>query len=55
MDALPGELADTNSFFGFGLVYGLGPEPGVLSLDSEWLVLQLGARGTIAERRVVSD
>jgi hypothetical protein len=37
------------------LVYWLGPERGLMGIDSEWLVLRIGSDGRVAEYRVVRD
>jgi hypothetical protein len=37
------------------LVYLLGPERGMFSIDSEWLVIRFGPNGRVADYRVVSD
>ena len=37
------------------LVYLLGPERGLFSIDSEWLVVRFGADGRVAEYDVVRD
>lgn len=43
-------------YFGdWDLVYWLGPERSLLSLDSEWLVIRFGANGQVSEYQVVSD
>ncbi|MCP3732348.1 hypothetical protein M9978_18155 [Sphingomonas sp. MG17] len=42
-------------FRDWDLVYLLGPERGLIGLDSEWLVLRIGSDGRVAEYRVVRD
>jgi hypothetical protein len=53
--ALLGEPAPTPYFREYDLVYWLGPERGMLSIDSEWLVLRLDSGGRVSERRLVTD
>lgn len=53
--ALLGEPAPTSYFREYDLVYWLGPERGLLSIDSEWLVFRLTSTGRVAERRLVTD
>lgn len=42
-------------FSEWDFVYRLGPERGLMSIDSEWLVLRIGSDGRVAEYRVVRD
>lgn len=42
-------------FRDWDFVYRLGPERGLVGLDSEWLVLRIGSDGRVAEYRVVRD
>lgn len=53
--ALLGEPEETDYFREYDMVYWLGPERGLISIDSEWLVLRLSGDGRVTERRVVSD
>ncbi len=53
--ALLGEPRPTNYFREYDLVYWLGPEPGLMSIDSEWLVLKLNRSGRVSERKLVTD
>lgn len=53
--ALLGEPRPTSYFREYDLVYWLGPERGVISIDSEWLVLTLDAAGRVADARLVTD
>ena len=53
--ALLGEPAPTPYFRHYDLVYWLGPERGLMSIDSEWLVMRLDPRGRVSEARVVTD
>jgi hypothetical protein len=52
---LLGEPPPTAYFTDWDLVYRLGPERGYFSIDSEWLVLRLGADGRVMDNRVVRD
>ena len=42
-------------FEDWSLVYWLGPERGLMGMDSEWLVLRIGPDGRVAEYRVMRD
>jgi hypothetical protein len=53
--ALLGEPGPTDYFREYDLVYWLGPERGLVSIDSEWLVFRLDGRGRVAEYRLVAD
>jgi hypothetical protein len=53
--ALLGEPRRTRYFRQYDLVYWLGPERGMISIDSEWLVLRLDKRGRVTEERLVTD
>jgi hypothetical protein len=52
---LLGEDPPTGYFREFDLVYWLGPERGLMSIDSEWLVIKLDAKGTVSEASLVTD
>jgi hypothetical protein len=52
---LLGEPPPTAYFSDWDLVYWLGPERGFFGIDSEWLVLRLDAKGSVADLRVVTD
>lgn len=52
---LLGEPPPTSYFDEFDLVYELGPERGFLGIDSEWLVMRMGATRTVSEARLVTD
>lgn len=52
---LLGEPTRTDYFKHFDLVYWLGPEPGLLSIDSEWLVMKLDATGRVKVAHVMTD
>ena len=53
--ALLGEPRQTGYFTQYELVYWMGPERGILGLDSEWLVFRLDAHGRVGEYRVARD
>jgi hypothetical protein len=53
--ALLGEPPKTNYFREWQLVYWLGPERSLISLDSEWLVLKIDATGVVTEVRTATD
>lgn len=50
-----GEPPETAYFANWDLVYWLGPERGLMSIDSEWLVMRLGHDGKVVESRIVRD
>ncbi|MBY0459975.1 MAG: hypothetical protein K2V38_21875 [Gemmataceae bacterium] len=52
---LLGEPPPTAYFADWDLVYWLGPERAYFSIDSEWLVLRLGADGRVVDNRIVRD
>lgn len=37
------------------LIYHLGPERGVIRIDSEWLVIRFGTSDRVTEYRIVRD
>jgi hypothetical protein len=49
--------ADTSGYFRpeWSIVYWLGPERGFFGIDSEWLVLRLGADGRVTEQAITRD
>jgi hypothetical protein len=49
----PGDRTDY--FKEYDAVYWLGPERGMMSIDSEWLVLRIGIDGRVLEAKVVTD
>lgn len=53
--ALLGEPPQTDYFSDWDLVYGLGMERGLFSIDGEWLVIRLDASGRAIEARIVRD
>ena len=52
---LLGEPPPSDYFRDWDFVFNLGPERGLFSLDSEWLVLRFGPDGRVSEWDVVSD
>jgi hypothetical protein len=50
-----GEPPSTDYFRDWTLVYNLGAERGFVSIDSEWLVLRIGADGRVQEVRILRD
>lgn len=50
-----GEPPATSYFRDWDLVYRVGMERGFISIDSEWLVLRLGADGRVARATLVTD
>lgn len=45
----------TNKFKDWKFVYWLGPERGLMSIDSEWLVIRMGPDEHVADCRIVRD
>jgi len=52
---LLGQPPQTPYFKAYDLVYYLGPERGFMSIDSEWLIVKLGADGRVAEAKIGRD
>ena len=55
IESLLGRPPETGYFDDWDYVYRLGMERGPFSIDSEWLVLRLGADQRVSEWAVVSD
>ncbi len=53
--ALLGTPAQTGYFREYDLVYWLGPERGLFSIDSEWLVMRTDSLGRVTEAKLVTD
>lgn len=53
--ALLGSRRNTSYFREWDFVYLLGPERGIFSIDSEWLVIRFGPNGRVSDYRVVRD
>jgi hypothetical protein len=49
------EPPPTSYFKEFDLVYQLGQDRGWIALDSQWLVMRLGADGKVGEAGLVTD
>ena len=52
---LLGHADQTEYFNDWDRVYWLGPERGLIRIDSEWLVIKFGADGRVSEARLVRD
>ena len=55
VERLLGPPDNTTYFSHWSMVYWLGPERGMMPVDSEWLVLRIGAQGTVTECRIARD
>lgn len=55
VERLLGPRDSTDYFRDWDLVYWLGPERGLIRIDSEWLVLKLGPDGRVSDYRIVRD
>jgi len=55
VENLLGPPDETPYFRDWDLVYQLGPERGLIRLDSEWLVFRLDKGGRVSDYRVVRD
>lgn len=53
--ALLGEPPDTGYFSNWDMIYWLGPERGLLSIDSEWLVFRLNDDSRVVDYQLVTD
>ncbi|MBD2096142.1 hypothetical protein H6F90_13445 [Trichocoleus sp. FACHB-591] len=53
--ALLGQPDTTDYFQDCDLVYWLGPEQGLMSIDSEWLIIRLDAQGRVSNHQLVTD
>jgi hypothetical protein len=53
--ALLGQPPKTDYFREYDLVYWLGPERSLMSIDSEWLVFRLDTSGRVAQYGLVTD
>src|SRR5690606_25296328 len=52
---LLGPKPETEYFNEWDFVYWLGPERGLARIDSEWLVIELGADSTVVHAEIVRD
>lgn len=50
-----GAATKTDKFAEHGLVYVLGPEPGAISVDSQWLVIDFDGDQKVKSFDVVTD
>jgi hypothetical protein len=55
VEQLLGPRDETAKFADWSLVYYLGPERSLFSVDSEWLVVRLNRRGVVGDYRIVRD
>ena len=55
VEGLIGAADQTPYFSSYDMVYFLGPERGMMVIDSEWLVVKLDAAGWVSEARLVTD
>jgi len=55
IESLLGPRDSTGYFRDWDYVYWLGPERGLVRIDSEWLVLRFGVDGRVRERWIVRD
>jgi hypothetical protein len=55
VEELLGPPDRTSYFQSWDLVYQLGPERGLIRIDSEWLVFKLDPGGRVGEYRIVRD
>lgn len=55
VDSLLGPGDSTEYYREWDIVYWLGPERGMLRIDSEWLVFRVGPDGRITDHRIVRD
>jgi hypothetical protein len=53
--ALLGPPAETDKFRDHSLIYVLGPERGLFSIDYEWLAVDLDSAGRVSTATVVRD
>jgi outer membrane protein assembly factor BamE (lipoprotein component of BamABCDE complex) len=53
--ALLGEKTKTDKFASHGLVYWIGPEPGAISIDSQWLVIDFDSKDALKSFDLVTD
>lgn len=55
LDRLLGPREETAYFRDWDRVYWLGPERGLIRIDSEWLGIRFSADGTVTEVRILRD
>ena len=55
VEAMLGSPTETSKFRNYDLVYWLGPERGLMRIDSEWLALRLDSGARVATAEIVRD
>ena len=55
VEHLLGPPDESQKFQDWHLVYHLGPERGLIRIDSEWLVVRFSKDGRVADHRIVRD
>jgi hypothetical protein len=55
VEKLLGEPTNTRKFKEYDLVYWLGPERGLMHIDSEWLVVRFDEKGVLLSYAIVRD
>jgi hypothetical protein len=55
LETMLGPPTATNKFREYGLVYWLGAERGLMSIDSEWLVVRFDKANKAFEASIISD
>ena len=50
-----GEPPPTDYFKDWNIVYNLGAERNLFSIDSEWLVLRTDTQGTVTQAAIIND
>ena len=55
IEAMLGPPTETNTFRAYGLVYWLGPERGLMSIDNEWLAFRFDKDNKSIEAEVLRD
>jgi hypothetical protein len=55
LEAMLGRPSETSKWRDYDLVYWLGPERGLIRIDSEWLVVRFGSDGSASIAKIVRD
>jgi hypothetical protein len=55
VEKLLGAPTTTDKFRDYDLVYWLGPERGLMRIDSEWLVITFDEKGVLIKYNIVQD
>ncbi|MEW5736588.1 MAG: hypothetical protein AB1921_17220 [Thermodesulfobacteriota bacterium] len=55
IEGMLGPVTKTDYFDNYDMVYWLGPERGLIRVDSEWLVFRLDAAGRVSRALIVRD